>query len=184
MKKYTLQIGLIIILLGLFALPAWAGEGTTDTPRNLSMSASARQGDAGASVNVAGAGAQVGTPVYVTLAPRATSAEGAFVTVQVSPAADGSFSTSLTIPAEVPDGIYFIRAEQFSGTGGVVQYYWQAFTVGTGGGVSLASVLPETGTVEAQAVSPALAVLSSLMLGLIALLLMRGGWGVWVNRVE
>ena len=74
----------------------------------------------------------------------------------------------LTIPADVPDGIYFVRAEQFSSDGAVLQYYWSTFTVGVGGKGPL---LPVNGGVMNRASPETLVILG---LAVVVMMLSRG----------
>lgn len=130
------QMAVVVLLLAatlLMVQPVAAGQGSPDAPVNLRITASALRGNPGDSVTVTGSGAVPGQSVFVSLSPQADSAAGAFITQEVIPAASGTFSVGLTIPANVPDGVYALRAEQFSPTGAVLQFYWNAFTVGAGG---------------------------------------------------
>ncbi len=129
---------LMAVVLMLLATALWlvkpvaAGQGSPGAPVSLRIAASSWQGNPGDSVTVSGSGAVPTQAVVVTMSPQADSAVGAFVTQTVTPAADGTFSVVLTIPAGVADGNYALRAEQFSPEGFVLQYYWNAFRVGAG----------------------------------------------------
>ena len=151
MKQISIAL-LILATILLMVQPVSAGQGSPDAPVGLRITTSALRGNPGDSVTISGSGAVLGRTVFVTLSPQADSAAGAFITEEVTPAANGTFSLVLTIPTDVPDGIYAIRAEQFSSEGVVLQYYWNAFTVGVGakgpllpvnGGV-ITRVSPET----------------------------------------
>lgn len=131
--KQVVIVALLLAATLLLARPVAAGQGSPDAPVSLRISTSTLRGNPGDSVTVSGSGAVPGRTVFVSLSPQADSAAGAFVTTEVSPAANGTFSVGLTIPSNVPDGVYAVRAEQFSPTGAVLQYYWNAFTVGAGG---------------------------------------------------
>ena len=130
------QMAVVVLLLTttmLLVQPVAAGQGSPDTPVSLRITISAARGNPGDSVTISGSGAVPGRTVFVSLSPQADSAVGAFITEEAPPAANGTFSVALTIPSNVPDGVYAIRAEQFSPTGAALHYYWNAFTVGSGG---------------------------------------------------
>jgi hypothetical protein len=160
-----LSITLLLLAVTLLAVqPVAAGQGSPAAPVSLRLTTNTSQGDPGDSVTISGSGAVPGQIVFVTLSPQADSAAGALITEQAMPDANGTFSLALTIPATVPDGIYAIRAEQFTSTGLVLQYYWNAFTVGAGAGGPL---LPNSGAVINHASSN-----GTIILGLVILLLM------------
>jgi hypothetical protein len=132
MKQIAVALLLLTTIL-LMVQPVAAGQGSPDVPVTLRITTSSSWGNPGDRVTVSGSGAVPGRTVFVTLSPQADSAVGAFITEEVTPAANGTFSMELTIPGDVSDGIYAVRAEQFGAAGGVLQYYWTAFTVGAGG---------------------------------------------------
>ena len=132
MKQMAIVVLLLTAIL-LMAQPVAAGQGSPDAPVSLRITTSTSRGNPGDRVTISGSGAIPNQIVFVSLSPRADSAVGALITAEVTSAGDGTFSVVLTIPADVPDGIYALRAEQFSANGGVLHYYWNAFTVGSGG---------------------------------------------------
>jgi hypothetical protein len=165
----------IILLVGLVLLmgkPVLAGQGSPDAPVSLRISISPLQGNPDTVINVTGSGADASLKVVVTLSPQADSAAGALATVEVTPAADGTFSTSLAVPAGTADGHYAVRAEQFSPRGNVLQYYWNSFIVGSGGGDMF---LPGAGSVSEP---PAPGLTLALALVLIIGLIVQGGYAI------
>jgi hypothetical protein len=160
-------IAILVLLTSLVLVrPAAAGQGSGDASVSLRMVTSTTQADPGETVTVSGNGAVAGQMVVVSLAPQADSAAGAVVTKEVSAADDGTFSVTVTIPEDVADGIYAMRAEQSGPNGGVLHYYWNAFTVGAGGE---GPFLPASGG-EIQNKVPVLLII----LGLLAVTLMLG----------
>ena len=151
----------LLYVAALMAGPASAGDG--DSPRSLQLEVSPAGGQAGSSVTVTGSGADPNREVVITLSPQPHTADGALETVRLS-TPDGTFAVSLTIPAETPDGRYYIRGEQFTKNGGVLQYYYNEFIVAA---VSDA-LLPVTGTVPGTpfSVTTALALLLVIMMAL------------------
>ena len=133
--------GVLLMIVLVMGQVVYAGDGTANT---LRITISPVLGEPGTVVDVQGTGANPDFDVVLTLAPQADSADDAFATVTVTPAADGTFSASFTIPDGVTDGRYFLRAEQFSATGNVLQYYWNGFTVGA---MAESALLPETGAI-------------------------------------
>jgi len=140
MRRMLLS-GFLLMVVLVMGQTVYAGEGTA---RTLRITISPVLGDPGTEVDIQGTGANPDFDVVIALAPQADSAEGAFATVTVTPAADGTFSTSFTIPENMTDGRYFLRAEQISDTGSVLQYYWNGFTVGA---APAGALLPETGAI-------------------------------------
>jgi hypothetical protein len=168
----------LLILTLLVVQPVAAGQGSPDAPVSLRITTSALRGNPGDTVTISGSGAIAGRAVFVTLSPQADSAAGAFITKEVAPAANGTFSLVLTIPADVPDGIYFVRAEQFSSDGAVLQYYWNTFTVGVGGKGPL---LPVNGGVMTRASPETLVILG---LAVVVMMLSRGTYAVAKRPAE
>ena len=132
MKRMVITI-LVLVTSLVLVRPAAAGQGSGDAPVSLRMGTSTTQADPGETVTVSGNGAVAGQVVVVSLAPQADSATGAVVIEEVTAADDGTFSVTVPIPDDVADGIYAMRAEQSGPNGGVLHYYWIAFTVGAGG---------------------------------------------------
>jgi hypothetical protein len=163
--KRSSFIFLLVSMMLLMGKPVLAGQGSPDAPVNLRITITPLQGNPGAVISVSGSGADPALKVFVTLSPQADSATGALATVEATPASNGTFTASLTIPAGTTDGYYAVRAEQFSPRGSVLQYYWNGFIVGSGGAGPL---LPGAGGVPEPAlplVTTGLALL--LVMGLI-----------------
>lgn len=166
-----------ILLLGIVLLmggTVFAGDGDS-TPLDIRIVITPLQGDPGTVISVSGTGADPALDVVISIAPQADTADGSLATVTVSPAADGTFSATITMPATATDGRYAVRAEQFNDAGSVQQYYWNAFTVGNGGGGDL---LPVTGTLPGTP----LTVTAALALLLAASMVVRGIYGVITRK--
>lgn len=148
MKRLIISV-LLLCLVALMAGPVYAGEGD-DVPRDLRITISPFSGVGGDTISVSGSGADPSQPVILTLSPRPDTAEGALATVTFTPAADGTFRTSLTVPADIADGRYFVRGEQFTASGNVMHYYYNTFAVGN---VDLGTLLPVTGVVPGTSLS-------------------------------
>ena len=169
------RVLLSLILLGLALLvghPAFAGGGSGDAPVNLRISINPVQGNANTAITVTGTGADPSAKVSLALAPQTDTAANALATTQVNPNADGTFSATLTVPANTSDGQYAVRAEQLSSTGRLSQFYWHLFNVGAGAGVS---ALPASGGVRTDSPS---AVVITLALLLLFGLSIRGAYAV------
>jgi hypothetical protein len=178
MKRFLLFVSLLTSLIFFSGGIVLAGGGSSDAPVDIRISINPTQGDPGESIAVTGTRAKPGSTVFISLSPGAETAEGALVTVEVDPAADGTFSTNLTIPADTEDGIYAIRAEQLSERGNVLQYYWNAVIVGNGGDGPL---LPTSGgVIEAEANTG----ITTLALILIGLLMLGGVYRVIRTKLQ
>ena len=132
MKQMAIVVLLLITTL-LMVQPVAAGQGSPDASVSLRITTSTSRGNPGDQVTVSGSGAVPNQIVLVSLSPQANSAVGALISTEVTSAGDGTFSVVLTIPGDVPDGIYAVRAEQLSANEDVLHYYWNTFTVGSGG---------------------------------------------------
>jgi len=171
------RIALSLLLLGIVFLmtgPVFAGDGDPDPAVSIRMVITPVQGNAGTEISVSGTGADSTLKVHITLSPQAGSAESALATVEVAPNPDGSFSATLTVPAGTADGRYAVRAEQFLATGGLLHYYWNAFTVGAGG----EALLPVTGSVPGTPFT----VTAALALLLVVGMAIRGVYAIVVQR--
>ena len=169
------RVLLSLVLLGLALLvghPAFAGGGSGDAPVNLRISINPVQGNANTVITVSGSGADPSARVSIALAPQTDTATNALATTQVNPNADGTFSATLTVPANTSDGQYAVRAEQLSSSGQLSQFYWHLFNVGAGAGVS---ALPASGGVRTE---PPSAVVITLALLLLLGLSIRGAYAV------
>jgi hypothetical protein len=151
--------------------PVSAGQGNPNVPVSIRVAVNPSQGNPGDTVQVSGTGADPSSNVVVTLAPQADTAAGALATVTVTSAASGDFSAMLTLPANIQDGIYAVRAEQFTANGNVSQFYWNSFVVGSGG--TGGPLLPTAGDVlPVSALTPLIPLM--LVLGL----MIQGVWAV------
>jgi len=174
MKKRLIVSILLLGLVALLAGPVSAGEGV-DTPRDIRIAINPFSASAGTAISVSGSGAEVGRQVVVTLSIRADSAEGALLSITVDPAADGTFSTTVTVPNDTADGRYYIRAEQFTDNGNVLQYYYNELVIGNPGEEAF---LPETG----QLSGVSLTVTAALGLLLFVALILRGVYALSVRK--
>ena len=174
MKRVAFSIFLLMLAL-LVGQTAFAGGGDTEPAVDIRIGITPTQGDPGTDITVTGTGADPARTVFVTLSPQADSAEGALATVEVQPESDGSFSATLTVPDDTPDGRYAVRAEQFADSGNPLQYYWNAFIVGAGGEGPL---LPVTGTFPGTP----LTITAGIALFLLAAMLLRGLYGAAVKK--
>ncbi len=134
----------LLLCVSMMAKAVFAGEGSTASEVTIRLNITPRQGEAGTSITVTGSGAVPTQVVFITLSPNANTSFNALTSLEVPAAADGTFNAILTIPADIPDNLYYVRAEQFTETGSVAQYYWNTFTVGASVG---AAFLPTTGRV-------------------------------------
>ena len=171
MKRIAISIILLLTVL-VMGQTVFAGDGQINT---LRITISPVMGDVGTVVEVLGTGANPDFDVVITLAPQSDSADGAFASTTVSPTDEGAFEATLTIPDDIDEGRYFLRAEQFADSGNVLQYYWNGFTVGA---VADASLLPETGTLPGTPFT----ITASLGLLLAASLVLRGIYAVVFKR--
>lgn len=173
MRRIIFSLFLLSLVL-LMGNTVFAGDGSSGAAVSIRMAITPLQGVAGTAISVSGTGADPALAVVVALAPQADSSAGALVATTVKPAADGTFSASLTVPANTADGRYAVRVEQLDSAGKLQQYYWNAFTVGAGGGDNL---LPVTGTVPGTP----LTITATLALLLTAGMVLRGLYGLWAG---
>ena len=138
MKKFAVPVVTLILLFGL-AGQSFAGGETT-----LRITISPRSGPVGTVITVDGEGAQTDKDVRVSLVNSGETEGTPLTTATLTPNADGTFQTTLTIPDGTADGTYAVRASQVNpATGNETQYWWVSFVVGEGGAVD--GALPETG---------------------------------------
>jgi hypothetical protein len=163
MKRLIISV-LLLCLVALMAGPVYAGEGD-DVPRDIRITISPFSGAGGDTISVSGSGADPSQSVIISLSSRPDTAEGALATVTVTPAADGTFSASLTVPTDIADGRYFVRGEQFTVNGNVMQYYYNTFAVGN---VDLGTLLPVTGVVPGTSLTVTATLAMLLALALVA----------------
>ena len=138
-------IAVLVIGVWLVVAPiALAGEGPDDFTIRFTLSKTlVVPGDA---ISVTGSGAEAGVAVNVLIVPDPSSGANGLTSVEVTPGADGNFSTTVTVPDTAETGRYAVRAEQPPGSGALVnQYYWVGICVNECTGESLGSMLPDTG---------------------------------------
>ena len=138
---------LIVLVLGVWLVAApvvLAGGGSDNFTIRIVLSRTmVSPGDA---IQVTGTGAKSAMVVNVLVVPAPTSGANALAAVQVNPAADGTFTATITVPNTAQTGRYAIRAEQPAGNGALVnQYGWVGICVNQCTGESFGSQLPETG---------------------------------------
>lgn len=127
MKKKTIL--LVSLALSLFLTGfLLADKAIADEP-TLHITIAPLTGPPGTAINVTGDGAQTDKLVKVALV---TSSEGgtSLTEVEVTPQADGTFATTITVPDGTGSGSYAVRAEQINPvTGGLIHYWYNDFTV-------------------------------------------------------
>jgi hypothetical protein len=164
-------IFLTSLALSLFLISLLLVGGTMAGETTLRITISPRSGPPGTVITVTGEGAHADKPVKVTFV---TSGEGgtSLAEVEVTPQADGTFTTTINVPDEVECITYAVRAEQTNpASGGLIHYWWTSFTVtgvapATPGAtapvvpttevtstVTVEPTVPTTGTVTATATS-------------------------------
>jgi hypothetical protein len=122
-------IFLIALALSLFLIGLLLAGGTIAGEPTLRITISPRSGMPGAAISVTGEGAHADKPVKVAFV---TSGEGgtSLAEVEVTPQADGTFATTINVPAEAECKTYAVRAEQTNpATGNLIHYWWNSFTV-------------------------------------------------------
>lgn len=160
----SLAIRVMLTLCVLALLPAYAALASGEVTL-LNFSINPGGGPQGTPITVSGRGAQAGLPVQVMLVTDGETGVGVLAAVQAMPDANGNFTATLTVPAEVAAGRYAVRAEQRDGQGSLVQYYWISFNVGP-------ALIPVTGGWPGSSLTLA-GVLAALLVGLIAFQGMR-----------
>ena len=148
MKKTIL---LISLALSLFLTSVFLADGTMASGPTLRITIDPRTGPPGTAISVIGEGAQADKLVKVAFV---TSGGGglSLAEVEVTPQADGTFATTITVPDGTGGGTYAVRAEQTNpSTGNLIHYWWTSFTV-----TGAAAATPEaTAPVEPTATSVA-----------------------------
>lgn len=168
MLKRVLMSLILLSLVLIMGSTVHAGDG--DLP--ITISITPFSGEAGTVVSVTGTTTEPTVMVFVTLSPQPNSSLDALATVEVAPESDGTFSTSLTVPADLTDGVYYVRAGQFIGTS--EYYYYNTFRVGSGVDAAL---LPTTGNILGTPVT-----LTGAIGFLLVLALAAGGTIRVINR--
>jgi hypothetical protein len=120
---------IISLALSLFLISLLLVGGTMAGETTLRITIDPRTGPPGTAISVTGEGAHADKPVKVAFV---TSGEGgtSLAEVEVTPQADGTFATTITVPDGVECITYAVRAEQANpATGGLIHYWWTSFTV-------------------------------------------------------
>lgn len=144
---------IVLLLVGMLLMtnPALASAGGPEFQATLVKDISTRAGGPGTEITLSGSGAVPGRNIIVTLAPRPETTADALVSQEIMPNQDGTFSATLTIPADIPAGAYYVRAEQYTPLGFLQHFYWNTFTV-TGQQMpamdTSPTLLPETGRID------------------------------------
>jgi hypothetical protein len=122
---------IVLFLVGILLMtnPALASAGGPETQITLFKDISTRIGAPGTEVTLSGSGAVPGQNIIVTLTPQPDTTAGAWVREEIMPNQDGTFSAVLTVPADIPGGVYYVRAEQHTPLGFLQHYFWNTFTV-------------------------------------------------------
>lgn len=129
MNRNRKPIFLISLALSLFLISLLLVGGTMAGETTLRITIEPRTGPPGTVISVTGQGAHTDKPVKVAFV---TSGEGgtSLAEVEVTPQADGTFTTTITVPDGVECITYAVRAEQTNpATGGLIHYWWTSFTV-------------------------------------------------------
>jgi hypothetical protein len=138
-------------------LPTSAAFAGGETDATIRIVISPINGDPGTEIAVTGEGAKPGITVRVMIAANGNTGEGEIAGVEVTPAEDGTFSATITVPEGTPDGSYAVRAEQRNQGGGLIHYYWVGFQVGGGN-----ALLPVTGTLVTAALAALLVIVLAI----------------------
>ena len=121
---FRISLALSLFLIGLLLSGVTMASGST-----LRITIDPRTGPPGTAISVTGEGAQTDKlvkVVFVTSSAGGTS----LAEVEVTPQADGTFTTTITVPAGTEGGTYAVRAEQTNpATGNLIHYWWNSFTV-------------------------------------------------------
>ncbi len=152
----SFRVAMVIMLAVVLLLPTSIAFAGGETDATIRITISPINGDPGTDIAVTGEGAKPGITVQVLIVANGNTGEGEIAKVEVTPAEDGTFSATITVPEGTPDGSYAVRAEQRNQGGGLIHYYWVGFQVGGGD-----ALLPVTGTLPGTSitVTAALAVL-------------------------
>jgi hypothetical protein len=137
-----------MILAMVLLLPTSIALAGGETDATIRITISPINGDPGTDIAVTGEGAKPDIPVQVMIATNGDTGQGEIARVEVTPAEDGTFSTTITVPEGTADGDYAVRAEQRNQGGGLIHYYWVGFQVGGGD-----ALLPVTGTLPGTSVT-------------------------------
>jgi hypothetical protein len=153
---------LISLALSLFLTSLLLAGRTVAGEPTLRITIDPRTGPPGTVISVTGEGAQTDKPVKVAFV---TSGEGgtSLAEVEVTPQADGTFTTTITVPDGTGGGTYAVRAEQTNpGTGSLIHYWYSTFTV-TGAAAATATPGATAPVVPAVTVEPTTAVTGTVV---------------------
>jgi hypothetical protein len=156
--RVVMALMLAMVLLVPTAIAFAGGE----TDATLRIAISPINGDPGTKIAVTGEGAKPGITTQVMIVANGNTGEGEIARVEVTPAEDGTFSTTITVPEGTSDGSYAVRAEQRNQGGGLIHYYWVGFQVGGGD-----ALLPVTGKLPGTSITVT-AALAALLVILLA----------------
>jgi hypothetical protein len=140
---------LISLALSLFLISLLLVGGTMAGETTLRITIDPRMGPPGTAISVTGEGAHADKQVKVAFV---TSGEGgtSLAEVEVTPQADGTFATTITVPDGVECITYAVRAEQTNpATGGLIHYWWTSFTVSGVAPATPGATAPVVPTTEA-----------------------------------
>ena len=158
----SFRVVMALMLAMVLVLPTAIAFAGGETDATLRIAISPITGEPGTEIAVTGEGAKPGITTQVMIASNGNTGEGEIARVEVSPAEDGTFSTTITVPEGTPDGSYAVRAEQRNESGGLIHYYWVGFQVGGGN-----ALLPVTGTLPGTSITVT-AALAALLVILLA----------------
>ena len=144
----SFRVAMVSMLAVVLLLPTSIAFSGGETDATLRITISPINGDPGTDIAVTGEGAKPGTPVLVMIVANGDTGQGEIAKVEVVPAEDGTFSTTITVPEGTPDGSYAVRADQRNQGGGLIHYYWVGFQVGGGD-----ALLPVTGTLPGTSIT-------------------------------
>lgn len=125
---------IVLLLVGMLLMtnPALASAGGPEFQATLVKDISTRAGGPGTEVTVSGSGAVSGRNIIVTLISQPEMTGDGWVRQEIMPNQDGTFSATLTVPADIPAGVYYVRAEQYTPLGFLQHYFWNTFRVSGG----------------------------------------------------
>jgi hypothetical protein len=157
----SFRVAVAIVLTMVSLAPASAAIAGGETEATIRIVIGPINGDPGTEIAVTGEGAKPGIAVRVMLVANGDTGAGEVAGVDVTPAGDGKFLTSIIVPEGTPDGGYAVRAEQRNQGGGLIHYYWVGFQVGGGN-----ALLPVTGTLPGTSVTVTAALAALLVVAL------------------
>ncbi len=155
----SFRVAMVIMLAVVLLLPTSIAFAGGETDATIRITISPINGDPGTDIAVTGEGAKPGITVQVMIVANGDTGEGEIAKVEVTPAEDGTFSATITVPEGTPDGSYAVRAEQRNQGGGLIHYYWVGFQVGGGD-----ALLPVTGTLPGTSITVTAALAALLVI--------------------